>query len=129
LNWEKVMDKLLVVEDDTHHAALLKQELEEVGYKIILASDGNEALQRIKEHTIDLVVLDIRMPGMDGVELLGRILALDRTLPVIIHSAYSNYKDNFLTWAADHYVVKSSDLSALKSKIQETLRQRKQAAL
>jgi two-component SAPR family response regulator len=73
---------------------------------------------------VDLAILDIRMPGIDGVELLGRLLSRDSTMPVILHSAYAHYKDNFMTWTADHYVIKSSDLTGLKDKIRETLARR-----
>jgi DNA-binding response OmpR family regulator len=120
------METLLVVEDDVPQAELYRQELEEEGYEVIIAHNGHEALKRIEEYSVNLAVIDIRMPGMDGVELLGRILAIDRALPVIIHSAYANYKDNFLTWAADHYIVKSSDLSVLKGRIREILNNRKE---
>jgi CheY-like chemotaxis protein len=67
----------------------------------------------------DLVVLDIRMPGMDGVELMQRILEHNKELPIIINTAYSSYRDNYLTWAADAYIVKSSDVSDLVKKAKE----------
>jgi DNA-binding response OmpR family regulator len=58
---------------------------------------------------------------MDGLDALGKILALCPTLPVIINSAFSSYKASFLSWAADAYVVKSSDLTELKTRIKEVL--------
>lgn len=67
------------------------------------------------------MVLDIAMPGMDGIEALGRILGQDNTLPVILNTAYSSYKDNFMSWSADAYVVKSSDLTELKAEIRKAL--------
>jgi DNA-binding response OmpR family regulator len=73
------------------------------------------------------VVLDIAMPGMDGVEALGRILSQDNRLPVILHTAYATYKDNFMTWSADAYVVKSSDRSELKIEIERVLARRAQS--
>ena len=69
----------------------------------------------------DLVVLDIVMPGMDGIEILGRLLSHDNKLPVIFHTAYTGYQDNFMSWAADAYLIKSSDLTELKTRIRETL--------
>jgi DNA-binding response OmpR family regulator len=115
---------LLVVEDDVHQAQLYEQELCEDGYRVIVANSGHEALQKLDEQQVDLAILDIRMPGIDGVELLGRLLSRDSTMPVILHSAYAHYKDNFMTWTADHYVIKSSDLTGLKDKIRETLARR-----
>jgi len=64
---------------------------------------------------------------MDGVEALGRILSEDNQLPVILHTAYATYKDNFMTWSADAYVVKSSDRSELKDEIRRVLAQRTQS--
>jgi DNA-binding response OmpR family regulator len=122
---EVYMERLLVVEDDVHQAELCRQELEEEGFEVVVAHDGHEALKKLEEHEIDLVVLDISMPGMDGIEALGKILGRDNTMPVIIHTAYAHYKDNFMTWTAEHYVIKSSDLSELKTKIREVLDQHK----
>ena len=59
------------------------------------------------------------MPGMDGLEALPRILGIKEGLPVIMNTAYSQYQDSFMSWAADAYVVKSSDLTELKEKIKE----------
>ena len=68
---------------------------------------------------LDLVILDIRMPGMDGLEALPRILGIKEGLPVIMNTAYTQYQDSFMSWAADAYVVKSSDLTELKEKVKE----------
>lgn len=119
------METLLVVEDDVHQAKLYKQELEEDNYRVVLAHDGHEALKKLEQEDIDLVILDISMPGMDGIEALGKILGRDNTMPVIIHTAYAQYKDNFMTWTAEHYVIKSSDLGELKAKVHDVLDQRK----
>ena len=68
-----------------------------------------------------MVVLDICMPGMDGVETLEALLAADPGLPVILNTAYTTYRENFLTWAAADYVVKSADLTELKASIRRVL--------
>jgi CheY-like chemotaxis protein len=67
------------------------------------------------------VVLDIRMPGIDGLETMARLLSRENTLPVILNTAYSAYRESFLSWSADAYVIKSSDLTELKTKIREVL--------
>jgi DNA-binding response OmpR family regulator len=61
------------------------------------------------------------MPKMDGIEAMGKILSKNKEIPIIINTAYSNYKDSFMSWAADAYIVKTSDLSELKDKIKEVL--------
>jgi CheY-like chemotaxis protein len=59
------------------------------------------------------------MPGMDGIETLGKLRAKDRRIPVVLLTAYSTYRENFLTWSADAYVVKSGDLTEYKAKLRE----------
>jgi CheY-like chemotaxis protein len=119
------MATLLIVDDETHQRMLYQEELSEEGYQIILASNGKEALEKVLEVTPDLVVLDIRMPVMDGLEALGKIIGKERNIPVIIHSAYSSYKEDFMSWAADDFVVKSADLTELKRKVRELLGKKK----
>lgn len=118
------MAKLLVVDDDKNLRLLYEQELAEEGHEVVLAGGGPEALDILKTQRPDLIVLDISMPGMDGIEALGKILAKDKSMPVILNTAYSTYKDNFMTWSADAYVVKSGDLTELKAKIKEVLKSR-----
>ena len=115
------MKTILLVEDDKNQLLLYKQELSLEGYSIITAQDGQEAVKKVKEHTPDLIVMDINMPKMDGIESIGRILSGHKKIPIIINTAYSSYKDNFMSWSADAYIIKSSDLTGLKSKIKELL--------
>ncbi len=115
---------VLVVDDERNIRLLYEKELREEGYQVLLAADAKEALAVLERRRPDIVVLDIKMPGMDGIEALGRILARDNTIPVILNSAYSSYQDSFLSWSADAYVIKSSDLGDLKSKIRSLLASR-----
>ena len=115
------MKKILVVDDEKNIRSLYEKELQDEGYAVTLAGNGREALERFNSDRPDLVVLDIRMPGMDGLEALGKLLAEDPKVPVVLNSAYSSYKDNFLSWSADAYVVKSSDLTELKDTIRRLL--------
>jgi two-component system, response regulator, stage 0 sporulation protein F len=115
------MKRILVVDDDEAIRTLLKEELEEEGYEVIVASNARDALKLVEQEALDLVVLDIRMPGMDGLEALPRVLGLKPGLPVILNTAYAQYKESFMSWAADAYVVKSSDLGELKEKVRELI--------
>ncbi|MCD6459568.1 response regulator [bacterium] len=112
---------LLLVEDDNNQRFLYQQELNEIGYNVIVSSTAQEALEKLKSINVDLVIMDICMPGKDGIEALSDILEYDKSIPVIINSAYGTYKDNFLTWSAEAYIVKSSDLSELKNTIRNVL--------
>ena len=113
--------KILIVDDEENIRFLYEQELQDEGYEIILARDGVECLDMVKQHAPDLIILDIRMPRMDGLEAIGKIIEINKHIPIIINSAYSVYKDDFMSWAADAYVVKSYDLDSLKSTIREVL--------
>ena len=118
------MSKILIVEDEKHQRELYALEFQEEGHEVDQASNGKEAVDMVKSKKYDLIILDIRMPEMDGIEALGKILSRDKKIPIIIYTAYSNYKSNFMTWTADAYITKSSNLDELKEKIQEILSKR-----
>ncbi len=115
------MKKILVVEDEESQRILYEEELTEMGYDVRLAATGEEALQMARKERPDLVILDIMMPGMSGLETLREMLNDDPRVPVIIHTAYSHYKDDFMSWAAEEYIVKSSDLTELKNAVRRIL--------
>ena len=121
------MSTILLVEDKKNQRLLYEMELQDEGYEVALAADGREALQKAAEEHPDLVVLDLGMPNMDGIETLCRLNGLNDRLPVIIYSAMSQFKDNYLTWIADAFVVKNSNLEVLKQAIKRQLRERQQA--
>ncbi len=68
-----------------------------------------------------LIVMDLILSNMHGLDAMGKILSKHKGIPIIICTAYSNYKSTFMSWAADAYIIKSSDLSELKDKIKELL--------
>jgi CheY-like chemotaxis protein len=115
------MAKVLVVDDDASLRALYTKELTYEGHEVAVAASGKEALESIDVSRPDIVVLDIKMEGMDGLSALDEIMKLDRTIPVILNTAYSTFKSDFTTWSADAYVVKSSDLKELKETIDQIL--------
>lgn len=113
--------KILVVDDEEHVRQLFKEELTEEGYEVFLAADGEEAIRMVDEVQPDLVTLDVRMPGMDGIEVLRVLKEKRRDLPMIMCTAYPEYKHNFGVWASEAYVVKSGDLKDLKDTIKKVL--------
>lgn len=115
------MSAILIVEDDPNHQFLLTHELTNEGYSVQTTRSGREAFALAKDKPFDLVVLDIHLPDMDGLEVLNRLMGVNPQLPVIIHTAYAAYRDSFMSWAADAYVVKSSDTSELKREIAAAL--------
>lgn len=114
-------EKILVVDDEKTLCDLYKIVLDEEGYDVLVAGNAAAALDALPEFDPDLVVMDIRMPGMDGIETMGRMLAARNDLPVVINTAYSAYKDNFCTWPASAYVLKSSDTTDLVRTIRQEL--------
>jgi len=120
------MAKILIVDDDDNICLLYEEELKDAGYEVEVANNGKECIDKVKSGKIDLIVMDIRMPEMDGLEALGKVIAQHKSIPIILNSAYSSYRDDFRSWGADAYIVKSSDLTELKDKIAEVLGKRDQ---
>ncbi len=113
--------KILLVEDEKALCLLYEEELSREGYDVVAVHDAEAALAEIGRTSFDLIVTDIRMPGKNGIELITQIMGLRKDVPIIINSAYQSYKEDFMTWAADAYVVKSASLDELKAKIKEML--------
>jgi two-component system, response regulator, stage 0 sporulation protein F len=113
--------KILVVEDEESLRLLYEEELKSEGYEVFTAGNGKEAIQQLEKGKPDLIILDIVMPVMDGMEALGRIVSKERKVPIILNTSYSGYRQDFMSWAADAYVTKSADLTELKKKIKELL--------
>ena len=118
---ERLMKRILIVDDEENIRFLYKEELEEEGFAVELAKDGHEALEKLPLFKPHLITLDIKMPGMDGIETLKRIRETERHLPIIMCSAYGEYKQDLTTWASDAYVVKCADLTELKNTIRKLL--------
>ena len=119
------MARLLVVDDERDIRYLYAAELQDEGYQVDTAGSGTDAAELLQQHHYDLIVLDIQMKGESGLQLLQKIVREKAGLPVILCTAFSCYKDDFSSWLADAYVVKSSDLSELKSEVRRVLEKRK----
>jgi two-component system response regulator (stage 0 sporulation protein F) len=115
------MKRIMVVDDEENIRFLYKEELEDEGFSVELAKNGEEALEKLPDFKPDLITLDIKMPGINGIEVLKRIRERDRELPIVLCSAYGEYKQDFTTWASDAYVVKCADLTELKTTIRRLL--------
>ena len=118
--------KILIVDDEENVRKLYSEELNSDGYETVAVADVEGAIKAVERESPDLVILDIKLGDESGIDCLMDIVERHKKLPVIINSAYSLYKDNFQTWAADAYIVKSVDLSPLKEKIRELLVEREQ---
>ncbi|MFH1336068.1 MAG: response regulator [Candidatus Zixiibacteriota bacterium] len=112
---------ILVVDDEDHIRKLYEKELSEEGYQVRTTNNGEEALNIAQSLPLDLVILDIKMQGQNGLEILNDLKKINQNTPVILNSAYSTYKSDFQSWLADAYMVKSPNLHELKKKIRELL--------
>lgn len=117
--------KILVVDDEENIRLLYREELTDAGYEVDTARDALDADKKIPLFRPDLITLDIKMPGMDGLEYLRKFREKDKTTPVVLCTAYADYKRDFQIWASDAYWVKSSNLDQLKTTIREVLEQSK----
>jgi len=115
------MATILFADDEESIRLLYRDEFEEAGYTVVLAANGEEALEKFAATSPDLLVVDIKMPGMDGIELVRRVREVSTHVPVILCTAYGEYRQNMETWASDEYIVKSANLDGLFDKVAELL--------
>ncbi len=118
------MARILIVDDEEHIRSLYALELEDEGYEVLALESGKGLAEHIERFRPDVVVLDIKMVDVSGLDVLQEIRNRFYDLPVILCSAYGSYKGDIKSIAADYYVVKSSDLTELKTKIRNALETR-----
>lgn len=121
--------KLLVVDDDHLNREMIARRLEHMGFKIVLAADGLEALAALRREAFDLVLLDVLMPELDGFETLERIKANDRwrTIPVVMLSALDDADSTArcITAGAEDYVPKPFNPIVLRARINASLEKKR----
>jgi len=105
------LDKILIVDDDKDMQDILSSLINTEGYEAITAGDGRKALKEIRTHSPDLVLLDIRLPEMDGMDVLKEIKKIDKNLPVIMLTAYEDVKGavQAMKLGAFDYITKPFD--------------------
>ncbi len=113
--------KILLVDDDDGIQLLYGEELKDEGYQVTSALNGKEALEKFEDAPPDLVILDINMPDMTGLEVLRQMKNINADLPVILSSAYPDYKEDLSSWASEEYVVKSANMDDLKAAVHKYL--------
>ncbi|HHT9125061.1 MAG TPA: response regulator [Candidatus Brocadiia bacterium] len=116
------METILLIERDDNQRLLYEKALIDEGYKVIPTKTARESLLVLRTNTPDVVVLDIMVPDMDGSELLGRLIAVEKKVPIIIHTAYKGFSYRFMSSAAEAFVLKSTDLTELKNRIRENIK-------
>jgi two-component system response regulator (stage 0 sporulation protein F) len=113
--------RITLIDDEEHIRQYYQEELTEEGHEISTLPSGEGLLKNLDSLQPEAVVLDIRLVDYDGLELLQEIRSRHHDMPVILCSAYDTYKEDPKAIAADYYVVKSFDLTPLKTAIQKAL--------
>jgi CheY-like chemotaxis protein len=86
--------KILIVDDQEDIRSLLKESFEGSGYETFLAEDGVRALELYKENNIDVILSDIKMPNLDGIELSKSVKSINKSTPIFLITAFSDYTEN-----------------------------------
>src|SRR5882672_9577103 len=120
------MPKILIVDDEADMRFAVRMLLERSGHAVVEADNGDAALSRIDEGAPDLVLLDMRLPGMDGIQILQKIREKQKDLPIIMVTGYGNVElaEQALQFGADHYLSKPFHNKELIEVIQQILEKR-----
>ena len=117
---------ILLVDDDPHISQVLRRALAYDGYSVDVAHNGNDALQKTIEKPPDVVILDIMMPGMSGLEICDRLRKSGNQVPILMLTAKDAIADRVagLDMGADDYLVKPVDLTEFQARVRALLRRR-----
>jgi two-component system response regulator (stage 0 sporulation protein F) len=118
------MKRIVLVDDDPNLLKVYGYVLTKEGYEVVSFERAAKALEYITDQKpVDLFILDVELPDMSGLEMMEKIREIEpyAQIPIIISSAYEQYKSDFSSWLASDYLVKQSDLSGLEAKVKSLL--------
>lgn len=117
------MKQILVVDDEKNIRQLFQEELIDEGYQVAVADSGKEALAKLAQRKPDLMIVDIRMPEMTGLELLQEIRRSHKDIPIIVCTALRALQDDYTIWESQvsAFLAKPVDLDELKAKVAEII--------
>lgn len=115
------MKTILIVEDEEALREIFSDELSEAGYNVLSSSLAEDCFRQLSTNKVDLLILDIKLPDLSGLELLEKIRKKYPDLPIIMATAYDSFRTDFAVWVANvsDYIVKPVDLTVLKEKIKK----------
>lgn len=122
--------RLLLIEDEAPLRLTLARRLEADGYRVDQASDGEDGLHQAREYPVDLVIVDLGLPKVNGLTIVQRLRADGRTLPILILTARSSWQDKVsgLEAGADDYLVKPFEYPELAARVKALLRRANKSA-
>jgi len=115
------MKTVLITDDESALLELYDIEFRRAGYAVKTALSAREALDIVNREPVDCVVMDIRLPGENGLDAVSEIRRKNRDLPIVLNTAYGSHKSDFHSWLADAYIVKSPDVSELIHTVNQIL--------
>ncbi len=118
------MSKILLVDDEPNVRLVYREVLAEKGHEVLEAESGEETFKILNAEDIDLVVLDIKLRLESGLNILQKITKDFPDIPVVLCSAYVSFQNDYTTWLAKSYIVKSSDPDEFLSEVNNALAKR-----
>src|SRR3989338_6742210 len=117
------MGKILIVDDEKNITSSFKKLLEKEGHNAVIASSAEDGLKIAKGNVMDLVVMDIRMPGMSGLEAFSKFKEIDNKIPIIIMTAFGTTETAIeaMRLGAYEYIIKPFDIPSMKRLIEKAL--------
>jgi DNA-binding response OmpR family regulator len=115
------MSRILVVDNEPNLRLIYREVLSDGGYEVLEAESAKDTFDILKREPIDLVVLDIKLRSESGLDVLQRIANEFSSLPVILCSAYVSFQNDYTSWLADSYIVKSSNPEELLNEVNKVL--------
>ncbi|HXG30274.1 MAG TPA: response regulator [Thermodesulfobacteriota bacterium] len=115
------MSRILVVDDEPNIRLVYKEVLSEEGYEVLEAESARETFEILNQEPVDLVILDIKLRSESGLDVLQRMTKEFPDVPVVLCSAYVSFQNDYTSWLADSYIVKSSDTDELLREVNRVL--------
>jgi len=124
------MHRILIIDDEIIIRKLFTRLLTREKYKVLTAADGKKGIETVKKEKLDLVILDLKMPGIDGIEALKRIKEINKNIRVIIITAFGTIKSasDALNLGADDFISKPFDIAKIRMTIKNVLKMKKLAS-
>lgn len=118
------MSQILLVEDESHLAEGLAYNLRNAGYDVVVAATGEDALDQVERQSYDLILLDVMLPGLGGLEVAERLRKAGHLMPIMMISARDRMADTIagLEAGADDYITKPFDLDEVQARVRVALR-------
>ncbi len=121
------MEKIVVLDDDKNIVSLLEEVLEEEGYEVGTFLDSNDFIEYAKRNNIDLLIVDLRLPGMNGIEVVGELKKIQPDCKVIMITGYLSIQSTIgaLRQGVSDYLIKPFNIDSIKKTIQKVLSSKK----